>query len=34
MTISNEEYHEDIERLGSKRSQSLVSKVKEAVSVT
>ena len=34
MTISNEEYHEDIERFGSERSQSLVSRVKEAVGAT
>ena len=33
MTISNEEY-QDIERFGSERSQSLVSRVKEAVGAT
>ena len=31
MTISNEEYHEDIERLGSEKSQSLVARIKQAV---
>ena len=31
MTISNEEYHGDLERLGSERSLHLVSRVKEAV---
>ena len=34
MTISNEQYHEDFERLGSERSKSLVSRVKEAVGVS
>ena len=31
MTISNEEYHGDLEKLGSERSLHLVSRVKEAV---